>query len=123
MMALQAANNMARAGAQTTQDAGVARIAEQQMALNQLGLTLHGARGYDESMSKFNAGQLNNTGLANLDARLRAMGMNDAARLGILGQFGSSASNEANRPSAVEQLLAGGAGALGSYYGMKGKGG
>jgi hypothetical protein len=104
--AMMAANNSAQLGAQASQDAGMARIGEQQMALNQLGLTLHGARGADEDMDRFNAGQTNQFALANLDAQLRARGMDDATRLQILNQQAGRASS----PSLGQQLLAGGAG-------------
>lgn len=125
MMALAAANNMGRMNAETNQGAGMARIAEQQMALQQLGLSLHSARGADEGMSRFNASSQNTNSLANLDARLRTMGMNDQARLGILGQFGKSATDSANRPSTGQSILAGGAGmfAMGMGKGAPAPGG
>jgi hypothetical protein len=105
--AMMAANNSAQLGAQSTQDAGQARIQEQQMALNQLGLTLHGARGGDEDMNRFNAGQANQFSLANLDAQLRARGMDDATRLQLISQM-QGAKNQG--PSLSQSILAGGAG-------------
>lgn len=110
-----AAVNSARLGAQASQDAGTARIAEQQMALNQLGLTLHGARGADEEMGRFNTGQANEMAQANLAARLKTMGMNDDAVLRALGQLGGQAANESQRPGFGDQMLAGGAGAFSQY--------
>lgn len=107
--AMMAANNSAQLGAQSAQDAGVARIQEQQMALNQLGMTLHGARGMDEQTNQFNANERNQTNLANLDAQLRASGMNDQTRLQIMAQLAGSAG-----PSMGESILAGGA----SMYSM-----
>lgn len=104
--AMGAANNSAQLGAQSAQNAGQARIQEQQMALNQLGLTLHGARDMDEGMNRFNAGQTNQTSLANLDAQLRARGMDDATRLQILSQM----NGQNNQPSVGDGILAGGAG-------------
>lgn len=103
--AMMAANNSAQLGAQSAQDAGMARIGEQQMALNQLGLTLHGARDADEGMNRFNTGQANQFQLANLDAQLRAQGMNDQARMQLLAQMQGSSG-----PSLGESILAGGAG-------------
>jgi hypothetical protein len=101
MAQFTAANNAAGLGAQAAQDSGAARIAEQQMALQQLGLTLHGARGADEDMSRFNAGQRNEFQLANLNAR----GMSQSQRLQLLGMMGGGAQG----PSMGEQLMAGGA--------------
>lgn len=88
------------------QDAAQARIAEQQMALQQLGLTLHGARGQDEQTNQFNANEQNQTALANLDARLRKMGLDDATRLSILQGMGGAAGPQPNVGAGV---LAGGA--------------
>lgn len=104
----QAANNAAQLGAQATQDAGMARIAEQQMALQQLGLTLHGARGADEDMNRFNAGQTNQASMANLNAQLQAMGLNDQARLSILQMLGGQV-----QPGMGERILAGATNMLG----------
>ena len=111
--AFQAANNSAQLGAQSAQDAGVARIAEQQMALNQLGLTLHGARGSDEDTNRFNAGQLNNTALANIDAQLKARGLDDEARIRVLGMITGGSANTG--PGLGSQILAGGAGLYSMY--------
>lgn len=104
--AMGAANNSAQLGAQATQDAGVARMQEQLGALNQLGLTIHGARGMDEDVNKFNANERNQIAIQNLDAQLRARGLDDAARLQILGNLQGAAAT----PSMGERILAGGAG-------------
>lgn len=101
-----AQNNMAMLGAQAAQGSAAARTQEEQMALNQLGLTIQGGRESDESTNRFNAGQTNQTALANLDARLKAMGMNDQARLQILSQLGAQNA----QPGLGDQILAGGAG-------------
>lgn len=101
--AMGAANNSAALGANSAQQAGQARIQEQQMALNQLGLVIQGGRGMDEDMNRFNAGQTNQTSLANMNAQLQNQGMNDAARLQMLGGM-------QGRPSTGESILAGGAG-------------
>lgn len=100
----QAMNNAGMMGAQSAQDAASARIAEQQMALQQLGGALQGARGMDEQMSQFNAQQQNQIAMANLDAKLRSMGLNDQMRLAILQQQGGMSQG----PSTGEQFLAGG---------------
>lgn len=113
LAAQQAANAASTLGARASQDAASARIAEQQMALNQLGLTIHGARGADEEMSRFNAGQQNETAQTNLYAKLKAMGMNDEAALRILGQMSGNTNAAAARPGLADQILAGGAGAFG----------
>lgn len=95
MAQFQAQNNIGRLGAQTAQDAAAARIAEQQMALQQLGLNLHGARDQDEQMGRFNTGQQN-----------AFTGQNDQTMLGIL----QGMSGLAGQPTLGDQLLAGGAG-------------
>lgn len=101
MAQFQAANNMAGLGAQAAQDATAARIAEQQMALQQLGLTIHGARGSDEDMSRFNAGQRNDVGLANMNSQQN----NNQLRMQLLQMLGGMSGG----PTLGEQLLAGGA--------------
>lgn len=101
MAQFTAANNAGMLGAQAAQDATAARIAEQQMALQQLGLTLQGARGADEDMNRFNAGQRNEVGLANLQSR----GMSNQQRLQLLQMLGGGAQG----PTMGEQLMAGGA--------------
>jgi hypothetical protein len=123
LAAMQAANNSARLGAQSAQDSATARIQEQQMALNQLGLTLHGARGADEEMNRFNTGQTNETSQANMLARLKAMGMNDDASLALLRQMSGNSQAEAARPGMGDQILAGGAGAFAQGYANRNSGG
>lgn len=112
LAALNAANNMGQLGAQGAQGAAMARIQEQQMALNQLGLTLHGARGADEANNQFNANEQNQMAGTNLDAKLRAMGYNDEARLRILQQMGQLGDRQANnaKPSMFEKFMAGASG-------------
>lgn len=117
MASFNAANNMGMLGAQAAQGSAAARTQEEQMALQQLGLTVYGARNADEQMNQFNAQQQNQMAIQNLDARLRAMGMNDQARLSILQQMGG----QANQPTFGDQLMAGGAGmfAQGATMGKK----
>lgn len=119
MGAFNAANNMGMLGTQAAQGSAMARTNEQTQAYQQLGMSLYGARNADEDMNKFNAGQQNQTMLANLDARLKAMGLNDQARLQILAQMGG----QANQPTTGDQLMAGGAGmfAQGATMGKKPK--
>ncbi len=113
----QAMQNSAGLGAQAAQDAALARIQEQYNAQNQLGLTLHGARGYDESMNQFNVGQRNQAGQANLAANLSQQGLN----AGMLG----AAATQSQVPTWGDKMLAGGAGAFTQYAsgGMGGAGG
>lgn len=120
LAAMNAANNTAMLGAQAAQDAASARIAEQQMATNQLGLTLHGARGMDENMSQFNAGQTNEARGRNLEAKLRTMGMNDQAIAAVMAQMNGASSAQASRPDMGDQILAGGAGMYSQFASNKG---
>lgn len=110
LASLTAANNMALLGSQAAQGAASSRIAEQQMALGQLGQNISAGRGADESTNQFNAGQQNQMTIQNMDARLRQMGMDDATRLSILQQLGGTATAASQRPTLGDQILAGGAG-------------
>ena len=109
--AFQAANNSAQLGAQAAQDSASARIAEQQMALSQLGQNINFGRSSDETTNRFNIEQANQMRLANLDAQLKTMGYNDQARAAILGLNNGGGGG----PGLGSSLLAGGAGALGQY--------
>jgi len=104
-----AANNSARLGQQAAGDAATARIAEQQMALGQLGGAINAGRGSDEANSQFNAQQTNFRDQANLEAQLRARGLDDAAIQQIL----QNQMQQAGRPTMGDQLMAGGTGLLG----------
>lgn len=108
-----AANTTAAIQSQGARDTGMMRANEQLGALNQLGITIHSARGADESMNRFNASQGNQFALANLDAQLRAMGMNDAARLQAL-----QSAMQGGGPGLGTQILAGGANAFGGIMGQ-----
>lgn len=109
MAAFNAANNMGMLGANAAQGSAQARIAEQQMALGMLGNTIHQGRGADEQTNMFNAGQTNSMSQANLEARLRGMGMNDQAiQAALSGLSGQNARQ--GGPGLGDQLLAGGAG-------------
>ena len=122
LAAFNAANNMGQLGAQAAQGSAAARIQEQQMALNQLGLTLHGARGADESINTFNANETNQSALANLDAKLRSQGMDDQTRLALLAQMGGMDARQAAQPGFGDTLMAGGAGLLAYKQAMKNAG-
>lgn len=111
LAAFNAANNMGHLGAQAAQGSAMARIQEQQMALNQLGLTLHGARGADESMNQFNANEQNQRLQANLGALLQSRQMDDNTKLQILSML--SGQNQAQKQQGAglgDQFLAGGSG-------------
>jgi hypothetical protein len=99
----QAQQTAANLAGQANQDASIARVAEINQARNQLGLVLQGARGQDQETSQ-----------ANLEAKLRQMGINDQAQLqAIMARLGV-----AQTPSMGEQILAGGAGAFGMAAGQ-----
>jgi len=110
-----AANNSNNFGQGAAQQAALARISEQQMALGQLGQATSSARGMDEQTAQFNAQQTNFANQANLEAKLRTMGLNDAAILNVMNQV-----NGMNlQPSMGDQILAGGVGALGTWAGNR----
>ncbi len=106
---IQASNMSGQLGAQAAGQAAAARIQEQQMALSQLGGTLNQARTRDEGLSQFNALQQNYRDQANLEAKLRTMGMNDGQIAAILGQLGQAA----YQPTTAERGMAGAAGLAG----------
>lgn len=116
LSAFNAASNMATMGAQNAQGLASARTQEQQMALNQLGLALQGARTSDEQTNRFNAEQTNQTALKNLDARLQSMGIDAQQRIAILQQMGALN----NKPGMGSQILAGGAGMFAQGAAMRG---
>lgn len=93
-------------GAQAGQDAALMRIQEQYNAQNQLGLTLHGARGMDENMSQFNAGAKNDMAQFNRNSQFGALSQ----------MYGASA----DKPSMGEQILGAGAGMYAFGAGQKG---
>lgn len=110
MAAINAQNNMGLLGAQAAQGAASSRIQEQQMALQMLGGNIQAGRGADEGMNQFNAGQQNQNSLANLDARLKTMGLQDNVRLQILQQLGGQNAQAQGQVGLGDQILAGGAG-------------
>lgn len=107
---LTQANNTAMLGANAAQGSALARTNEQMGAISQLGGVIAQGRSADEGNNQFNASQNNQMAQANLDARLKAMGMDDKTRMEILSQLGGNNANQAGRPGMGDQLLAGGAG-------------
>lgn len=114
---LNAANQSAGLTSQANRDAGIMRTNEQLGALNQLGVTIHGARGADEATSRFNAGQVNDTARANLQARIQQMQLQLQAISGAGGPLITS-----NSPGMGTQTMAGGASALGGMMNARGAG-
>lgn len=111
----QASNNTAAIQGQTSRDAALARTQEQLNAGQLLGANLANTRSTDEQMSQFNAVQGNNVMLANLDAQLRAMGMNDSARL----QAMQMAMGGAGQPGTGTGILGGGTQMLGQFMAQR----
>lgn len=116
LAAIVAANNSNNFAQGAAQQAVAGRLAEQQSALQQLGAATGQARAQDQSDSQFNAQQSNFAAQANLEAKLRAMGLNDNAILNIMNQVGAVNA----KPTLGDQLLAGGVGALGMFAGQRG---
>ena len=108
--ASSAMNNTAALGMQAAQDSGQQRIQEQLNAMNLLGINLHGARGADEDMNRFNASQQNQMAQAGYQGQLD----NNRLRAMILGGMSGNAG-----PSTGERILAGGAGMYGQGQQMK----
>lgn len=108
---ITASNASGALGAQAGSDAAVARIAEQQMALQQLGGAIGQGRGQDQDLSQFNALQTNYRDQFNIEAQLRARGLDDAAIQAIMAMKMASAQN-AQQNSFGNQLMSGGAGLL-----------
>lgn len=109
---MTAANNMAMLGANAAQGSALARTNEQMQAIGQLGGVIGQGRAADENMNQFNAGQKNQMAMANMDARLRQMGLSDQTRLGILGQMFGLTEAQLSRPTLGDKLMAGGASAF-----------
>lgn len=108
---IQASNMSGMLGQQAASDAAVARIAEQQMALQMLGQNIGQGRTQDQDLSQFNALQTNFRDQFNVEAQLRARGMDDDAILRIL-QMRAGIAQHKDQQSMGNQLMAGGAGLL-----------
>ena len=115
MAALTAANNMGMLGAQAAQGSAIARTGEELGAFGQLGNVIAQGRSADEATNMFNTGQSNQFQMANLEAKLKAMGLGEGAIAQIMGINA--------KPTMGEQLLAGGGGSLGMLAGHLGGGG
>lgn len=77
--------NMANNDMGLTGQAALARAQEAQMAANSLGGVLAQGRGADEGLNMFNAGQNNQRQFGQAQMDQNQMGINDAARQGLLG--------------------------------------
>lgn len=102
----EASNNASGAQSQIARDTGMARVQEQLGAINQLGINIHGARGADESLNQFNAGQTNQVALANAQRQMQI----EQLKLQALAAAGGT--YQGSSPGTGSALLAGGAGAF-----------
>lgn len=106
---LNASNMGAALTAQGARDTAVLRAQEQLNAVGQLGQVVGQTRAADENTNQFNANSQQNFNLANLQATLQTMGLNDEAQLrALLGIIGAAPPG----PGLGTQILAGGASAL-----------
>jgi hypothetical protein len=80
----QASNNTAAFNQQAARDTGMMRVQEQLGATNQLGQAVAQGRAGDENLNQFNAQQQNQVSLANVQAVLQQLGLNDEAQLKAL---------------------------------------
>jgi hypothetical protein len=99
-----ASNNTAAIQAQGARDLGLQRVQEQLGSINSLGQNISSARGADDQMSQFNAGQTNQTNIANMSAHLQLLGLNDKSQLEALMMAMKSAG-----PGLGTSIMAGGA--------------
>ncbi len=89
------------------------RAQEQFNALGQLGQVVGQARGADEGMSQFNAGQGNQMQQANMQAMMQQLGLNQSGELqALMAAMGSAG------PGMGTQILAGGANAMPQFMQM-----
>lgn len=110
----QASNQVAALQAQGARDASLLRAQEQANYLQQYAGAVQGARGQDEEQTRFNAAQANDVAKANVDARLRALGITSQAQLQAL-----IAAMSQGGGSTTDALLAGAATAapaIAEYY-------
>lgn len=82
---LMGSQNMANNAMGMSGQAALARAQESQMAAQSLGGVLAQGRGADENLNMFNAGANNQRSLAGAQMQQNQMGLNDAARQGLLG--------------------------------------
>lgn len=113
---LNAANNSAAITAQGARDTATLRAQEQANAVGQLSGAIAAGRGADENINQSNAAASNQFSLANLQAQLQTLGLNDAGQLqALLGILGAAPPG----PGLGTQVLAGGASALPSILQYK----
>jgi hypothetical protein len=105
LAAQNAANNVGMLNAQASQDAALGRVQEQMGALQALGLNIHGARGADEDMNRYNTGARNNRDEFNVGNQMNMYQLNDAARIAALNGMGGN-----QGPAIGDTILSGGAG-------------
>lgn len=111
-MQMQAANNTAAMQQQNNAQMGVVRSQEQMNAMNQYGQALGTATGQTMQQNQFNAGQQNDMARANLEARLRQLGITSDIQLrALLTALGSA------QPGLGTQILAGGGGMFNTLAG------
>jgi hypothetical protein len=111
LAAFTAANNMGNLGAQAAQGSAIARTGEELGAFGQLGGAINQGRTSDESMNQFNAQQQNYMTEANIQSRLKTMGMNDQSIASLLGMLQGQNQFQTGKEGGLgPQLMAGGAG-------------
>ncbi len=110
----QASDNTAAIQAQGARDTATLRAQEQLNAYGQLGQAIGQGRAADEGINTFNAGAQNQMAMANLQAKLQQLGLNDEAQLrALMAAMGSAG------PGMGTQILAGGASAMPSILQYK----
>lgn len=102
-----AMNNTAALQSQNARDTAIMRAQEQLAATGMLGNTINQGRNSDENVNQFNASQTNQTALANLQAKLQTMGMDQQGQLQALALAMGVAG-----PGLGSQIMAGGASAM-----------
>lgn len=107
---MNAANQTSAQNAATSQTGANARVQEEYNAQGLLSNTLGQAIGQNNQNSQFNAGQQQQVMLANLQAKLSTMGLDDSTKMAILNAMGGQ-----QQPGLGQQIMAGGAMA-GSYF-------
>ncbi len=103
-----AMNNTAAIQAQGARDTMTMRSQEQMGAMGQLGQVTAQGRAADENTNQFNAGAQNQFAMANLQAQMQQLGLNDESQLRAL----MAAMGAPQQPGMGTQILAGGAQAL-----------
>lgn len=102
-----AMNNTAAIQAQGARDTATLRAQEQMNAVGQLGQVLAQGRAADENTNQFNTGAQNDFARANLEAKLRMLGLNDQSQLqALMAAMGNAP------PGMGTSVMAGGAQAV-----------